>query len=143
MDTEQANLSTEMALGVLRRRALLILLCFVIVAAAAYGYSKHKTKQYTATASLSFSNNSLSQQIAGLSSTSNSSNLLAEQARNRELVKLGSIAAKTASLLGHGLTEAQVSSSLSVNAQGETSIVDVSATSISPRLAAAIANTYA
>jgi len=27
-----------------------LLLCFVLVAGAAYGFSKHQTKQYTATA---------------------------------------------------------------------------------------------
>jgi polysaccharide biosynthesis transport protein len=143
MDSEQTSLSTEQIVGILRRRAGWILLCFVVVAGAAYGYSKSQTKEYTATTSLSFSTNSLSQQIAGLPSNSNSSNLLAQEASNRELVGLGDMAAKTASLLGHGLTDEEVSSSLSINAPGETSIVNISATSASPALAAAIANTYA
>ena len=66
MDTEQTNLSLEQVLGVLRRRAPWILLCFVLVAGAAYGFSKHQTKKYTATASLVFNNNQLGQQVAGL-----------------------------------------------------------------------------
>jgi polysaccharide biosynthesis transport protein len=139
-DSEALNL--DQALGVLRRRALLIVLCVVVVGGAAFGFSKHQTKKYTATASLAFSNNQLSQQIAGLSAGS-SSNLQAQQASNLELVKLGDMAAKTASLLGYGLTDEKVSSSLSISGQGESSVVDISATSTSPILAARIANTYA
>lgn len=52
MDAEQAHLSIEEFMGVLRRRAPWILFCFVLVAGAAFGFSKHETKKYTATASL-------------------------------------------------------------------------------------------
>jgi polysaccharide biosynthesis transport protein len=141
-DSDALNL--EQALGVLRRRAPLIALCVVIVAAAAYGFSKHEIKKYKATASLAFSDNPLSQQIAGLpgSGPTNSSELLAQESSNVELVKGGNTAAKTASLLGRGLTEQEVASSLSVAGQGESDVVDVSATSTSPALAVEIANTY-
>ncbi len=132
----------EQALGVLRRRVPLIALCLVVVAGAAFGFSKHQTKKYTATASVVFSNNPLSQQIAGLPAGS-SGNLLAQQASNLELVRLGDMAAKTASLLGHGLTVEKVSEGLSIAGQGESSVVNLSATTTSPTLAAAIANTYA
>ena len=115
----------------------------VLVAGAAYAYSKHETKKYTATASLSFSDNSLSAQIAGLSASSSSgSSLLAQQASNVELVRLGDMAAKTAALLGHGLTERKVASSLSVAGQGESGVVNVSSTDTSQVQAATIANTY-
>jgi len=138
------TLSLEDALGVLRRRMPWIVLCVVLVAGAAYGFSKHQTKKYTASASLAFSNNSLSQQIAGLSpGSSSSSSLLAQQASNLELVRHGEMAAKTASLLGHGLTEEKISESLSIAGQGESNNVDVSATVTSPALAAEIVNTYA
>lgn len=143
MDTEQTNPSIERVLGVLRRRAQWILLCVVLVAGAAYGFSKHQTKQYTATASLAFNYNSLSQQIAGLSASGSSSAALGQQAANLELVRGGDTAAETASELGDGLTETEVGGSLSIAGQGETSIVDVSSTETSPILAAAIANTYA
>ena len=39
-------------MGFLRRRAPWIVLCLLLVAGVAYGYSKHQTKKYTATASL-------------------------------------------------------------------------------------------
>jgi len=138
-DAQALNL--EQVLGILRRRVPLIILCVVVVAGAAYGYSKHETKKYTATASLAFSVNSLSQQVAGLPPNS-SGNLLAQQASNLELVKLGDMAAKTASQLGHGLTDEKVTESLNISGEGESSVVDVSATATSPELAAAIANTY-
>jgi polysaccharide biosynthesis transport protein len=143
MDSEQTSQGIEQTLGILRRRAPWILLCMVLVAGAAYGYSKHKVKMYTATAALNFSSNQLNQQIAGLPSSSGSSSALAQQASNLELVKVGDMAANTARLLGHGLTAEKVSASLSISAQGESGVIDVSATSTSPALAAAIANTYA
>ena len=93
-------------------------------AGAAYGFSKHQTKKYTATASLVFSNNQLSQQVAGLPVAS-TSNQQAQQNTNVKLVQLGDMAAKTAALLGQGLTKEKVSAALSVSAQGESNIVDV------------------
>jgi len=141
MDTEQTNLSIEQFLGVMRRRAGWIVLCFVLAAGAAYGFSKHQTKKYTATASLVFNNQQLGQQVAGLQAVG-SNNQLAQQNTNLKLVQLGDMAAKTAGLLGQGLTKEKVSGDLSVSAQGESNIVDVAATATSPALAAGIANTY-
>lgn len=142
MDTEQTNLSLEQIAGLLRRRAPWILLCLVLVTAAAYGFSKHQTRQYTATTSLVFSNNQLGQQVSGLAVASSTSQQ-ALQNTNLKLVKLGDMAAKTAAVLGGGLTRQKVSASLSVSGEGESNIVNVSATATSPALAAAIANTYA
>jgi capsular exopolysaccharide synthesis family protein len=142
MDTEQTSLGFEQVLGILRRRAPWILLCFVLVAAASYGFSKHQTKKYTATASLVFNNNQQAQQVAGLQAASSNETQQAQQSTNINLVQLGDMAAKTASLLGQGLTKEEVSGALSMSAKGESNIVNVSATATSPALAAAIANTY-
>jgi succinoglycan biosynthesis transport protein ExoP len=141
MDPEQTDVGIQNVLGALRRRAPWILLCFLLAAGAAYTYSKHQTRKYTATAAVAFSSNSLSQQIAGLQGGS-SANPLVQQANNLELVRLGDMAAKTATLLGHGLTAAKVSEAVSVSGQGESGVADVSATETSPALAAEIANTY-
>ena len=142
MDTEQTTtLGLEQVLGILKRRAPWILLCFVLAGGAAYGYSKHQTKKYTATASLVFNNNQQAQQVAGLQAVS-SNNQLAQQNTNLKLVQLGDMAEKTAGLLGQGLTKEKVKEDLSVSAQGESNIVDVAATAASPALAASIANTY-
>ncbi len=134
------GIDLEQALRVLRRRGPLIALCVVVVAGAAYLYSKHETKKYTATASLAFSSNPLSEQIAGFQTPTG--NALVQQASNLELVRLGDMAAKTGEMLGHGLTAGKVAQSLQISGAGESGVVDVSATATSPVLAAAIANTY-
>jgi capsular exopolysaccharide synthesis family protein len=139
-DSEGFNL--ERLLGVVRRRAPWILLCFVVLSAAAFGFSKHQTKKYTATASLVFNNDQLNQQAAGLPAVV-SGNQQPQQETNVKLVQLGDMAEKTARLLGLGLTKEEVNENLSVSAQGESNIVQVAATAASPALAAKIANTYA
>lgn len=142
MDTETANLSAEQLLGILRRRVPWILLCVILVAGVAFGFSRHQTKMYTTTASIVFGSNPLSQQIAGFQGSSGGGTPLAQQASNLELVRLGDMAAKTATSLGQGLTEAKVIESLSISGQGESNTVDVTATADSPVLAAKIATTY-
>lgn len=139
-DTE--TISLKQTLGVLRRRLPVIVLCAVVVAGAAYGFSKQEAKKYTASASLLFSNGDLTNSIAGLPANSSGVSLLAQQASDLELVKLGDMAAKTASQLGHGLTAQKVSESVAVAGQGESGVVSVSASAASPTLAAKIANTY-
>jgi capsular exopolysaccharide synthesis family protein len=128
------------ALGFVRRRGIWIVLCFVLAAGAAFGFSKHQIRKYTATASLVFSYNQLTQEIAGVP-TSNS-NTLGQQASNLELLHLGDMAQKTAATLGRGLTADKVSEVVSLSGQLESSIAGVSATVTSPELAAEIANTY-
>jgi polysaccharide biosynthesis transport protein len=141
MDASQGSSNFQLYGGIIRRRAAWILLCVVIGGIGAYAYSKQKAKEYTATAAVSLNDNPLGQQVAGLA-VSSSSNLLSQQASNREIVSLGPTAARTAVLLGHGLNAEKVASSLSIKSHGETNIVTVAATSTSPALAAAIANTY-
>lgn len=128
-------------LDLLKRRALWILLCVVLAAGVVYYVSTRQTKKYTATASLVFSENLLGQQAAGVS-VATSSNQHAQQSTNVRLVGLGNVAAKTARRLDHGLSQETVKSALAVRTQGDSNIVDVSATASSPTLAADIANTY-
>jgi Mrp family chromosome partitioning ATPase/capsular polysaccharide biosynthesis protein len=129
------------AIRILRRRLPLVVLCVVVVAAAAFAYSKSQPSEYTATASLVFDSGGLSQQVAGLAPAT-TVNQITKQASNIELVRLGDMAAKTAAKLGNGLTRANVEKKVSVSGQGESSVVGISATSTSPALSAAIANTY-
>jgi capsular exopolysaccharide synthesis family protein len=112
------------------------------VTGVAFAASKHETKKYTATAALVFSESQASQQAAGLQPVGTNISQQAVQSTNVKLVQLGDMAEVTAKTLGKGLTQADVLDSLSVSAQGESSIVNVSATSTSPTLAAEIANTY-
>lgn len=141
MQQDSESLNLEYVLSTVRRRLPLLVLCFAVVTATAFLYSKQQTKKYTATASLIFNDNSLNQELVGL--PANTSNLLVREAGNVVSVQLGDMAAKTAVLLGHGLTEEKVKSSIKVNSLGESSSVAVSATATSPPLAAKIANTYA
>ena len=139
---EQTFVSLERALSVLKRRAPSIVLCIVLIAGAALGYSEHKTKEYTATASLVFNNNQLSQQVAGLQAVGNNVNQQSQQDTDVQITKLGNMATKTAIQLGGGLTEKSVRASVGITAVGDTNVVDVAATSTSPTLAAKIANAY-
>jgi capsular exopolysaccharide synthesis family protein len=141
MDTDKPSLSLEQILDVIRRRAPWVGLCFFLVTLAAFLFSAQQTKKYTASAALVFNNNQLGQQAAGLTPVT-VGNQPAQQNTNVKLVQLGDMAQRTAQRLGRGLTEAKVSASLSVSAQGESNIVDVSATAPTAALAAAIANTY-
>jgi succinoglycan biosynthesis transport protein ExoP len=137
----------ERALGVARRRWFWMPLCLVLGAGAAFGISKSQTKKYTATASLIFKSNQFSQEIAGLG-LQDVTSPQAEQSNNLKLVEFGDMAERTASILGGGVTPQQVSESLTIAEQGEStatgeaSIVDVSASTGSPSLAVQIANTY-
>jgi capsular exopolysaccharide synthesis family protein len=138
----QTFFTFEQTLRVLRRQALPIALAVVLVGAAAFAYSEHKKPRYTATASLIFTNNQLSQQVAGLQAVGSDVDPTSQQDTDVETTKLGDMAAITASRLGGGLTETKVDKSLSISAVGDTYVVDVAATSTSRELAAKIANTY-
>jgi len=141
MDTDATKLSLDQVWGVLRRHTPWIILCVSLAGGAAYAFSRSQARVYTATATLVFNNNQQAQQVAGLPVVYNSSPQ-AQQNTNVKLVQLGDMAAKTAALLGRGLTRDQVAADLSVSPQGESNIVNVSATASSPLVAAAIANTY-
>src|SRR4029077_8264264 len=140
MEPESINFAQIWA--VIRRRAPLILFCMVVIAGAAFALTRSQPKEYTATASLVFSEDSLGSQITGLTPTTTGAQF-AQQASNVELVELGNMATTTAQKLGHGLTEAEVRESIEVLGQAESNVVAVSAVSTSPRLAARTATTYA
>lgn len=142
MQQDSEGLNFERTLRVLGRRMPLILLCVVLATLAAFSFSKHQVKKYTATASLVFNSNQLSEQVAGLQAVGNGGSQAPQQQTNLKLVQLGDMAEKTARKLGQGLTKNGVQEAVSVSAQGESNIVDVSATAKSPILAAGIANTY-
>src|ERR1035437_10388468 len=143
MNTSESDQSFQRALVVLRRRAPWLLLCFIVATGAAFGLSKLQTKKYTATAQLLFSNNQLATEVAGLPAIySSGSNSQSVQDTNVALVQIGDMAAKTSDQLRHGLSSQSVEAALTVSAQGDTNLVDVSATSRSATLAAKIAITY-
>src|SRR5438128_313667 len=141
MDSQRTGLSLEQALSILKRRAQWIAVCIVAATVAAFVFSKQEPKRYTATTSLVFNNSQLGQQAAGLQPV-DLNNPQAQQSTNVKLVQLGDMSEKTAQALGRALSSQEVKQAISVSAQGESNIVDVSATAGSPKLAAEIANTY-
>jgi len=143
MESEPTTIGITEFLGLLRRRWVLIAACLIAAAAIAYGYTKHKTRVYTASAAIAFNPNPIDQEIAGLPSSSSGTPLLTQEAIDREQVSVSEAPANTARLVGGGLTPLQVSSSVTVSAHGETNLVDVEAKASSPLLAARIANVYA
>lgn len=116
-----------------RRNWLLLFVCFLVVPGAALLYSLVQTPEYTATASLLFTEKDTSQVDPERAA-----------ATNLELVSLDQVAARTVDALPDAdLSVAQVSDSVSVSPAGESDVVNVAATDPDPELAAAIANEFA
>lgn len=131
----------ERVLKVLRRRAALIAFCTLLTAAAAFGFSKQMPKEYTATASLVFDNNQISEILLG--EAGGPEDTPAQQSTRVRLLELGPAAARTAKKLGRRVDVAEVKSAVSISPQGESNVIDISAATGSPRLSARIANIYA
>ena len=141
-DHDASSLDLIGVLRVLRRRAPLIVLCFVVTAAAAFGFSQQQRKEYTAASQVLFRSTQLDQQAAGLQVVSET-NPQPQTDTNLRLATLPRIAAQTAAELGNGLTQKQISNAISVGQESDTDLARVSATWTSPTFAAEMANTYA
>jgi polysaccharide biosynthesis transport protein len=141
---DSGYIDLERVVGVLRRRWWVVVLLCVVGGVAAFAFSRLQHKQYTATASVVFPNQALQQQASGLPVLQTSPTEDPQiMATNIQLLSTQSgVAQATAREVGHGLTASGVSSAISVSQTGQTSVANVSATSHSPTLAAAIANAY-
>lgn len=138
----QDAISVDHLFRVFRRRGWAVLLCVLLMPVLAFGLSTAQTKQYTATASLLFTNSSVAQQASGVQAVSQS-DPQGQRNTNLALVQLGNtVAQTTATSLHAGLTPAQIKGAVSATEQGASNVASVSATWTSPALAAAIANTY-
>ena len=124
----------ERGIRLLRNRWLLILQAMIIVPLAAFILSSLQEERWTATASLVF-------QPARQSS--GSVDLTRQAATQRELVGLPVVADRTARAMGAGWTPRRVRDAVEVGAPGDTNLVDVVATTPSPRTAAKLADAYA
>jgi polysaccharide biosynthesis transport protein len=138
--SRQADL--ERVLAILRRRAGLIVLCFVVTAGAALGFSELQQKQYSASASLLFRNPGFAEDLFGTTATAVNPNPTREAATNAKLVGLKVVAERTARRL-KGLTAEAVAGMVSVESQGEAELVSVTATSPVPAQARRVANEFA
>ena len=139
----------ERVLAILRRSWWVIVLVTVLVAGATFAFSKLQRKQYSATASILFQPSQVDQLASQLASgVQGSVNTPAADptfpmATNVQLLSEQSgLAAATARAIGRGVTRGEVASAIRVSGQGQTDVVLVSATTLSPSLSAAIANAY-
>ncbi|MBS1886871.1 MAG: polysaccharide biosynthesis tyrosine autokinase [Actinobacteria bacterium] len=129
-------------LATLRRNWLIVLICVVVAPIVAYVYSKSQTPEYTASASILFTHESVESRILGVESS-----VVAEPAReaatNLKLASLTALSVRTAKAVGHGVTGIAVSEKVSVSPEGESELVSVSATDPSPAFATLLANEFA
>ena len=130
----------EQLLLTLRRRWKLIVVCVVLVAGAAITFSMLQRNEYTASASLLFSNTQFDQQLFGSNFTTSAVDPTREAATNIDLVSLPTVASRAAADLH--LPKQMVQSAISVSGAGQADVARVSATDPNPIRAAEIANTY-
>jgi polysaccharide biosynthesis transport protein len=142
MQRDSIGLDLYGTLRTLRQRAPLIALCTIVAALAAFAFSSRQAHEYTASADVLFRDQQIAQQAAGLPVIP-TSNLQPDQDTNLKLATLPRVAAETAAALGHGLTRAKVTSSVTVSQVSDTNVASVAATWTSPSFAAALANAYA
>ncbi len=123
----------ERGLLIARRNWVLLLVCFLVVPGAALAYSLAQTPEYTASASLLFTEKDTSQFDPERAA-----------ATNLQLVSLDQVAARTADALPEaGLTAPEISGKVEVSPAGESDLVEVEVTDPDPELAATIANEFA
>ncbi len=142
-ESRSDRLDLERWLKVLRRRWWVIAACAVLVAGSAAAFSLTQQKQYTATASLLFSQSQIGDQLLGLTPSSPNDSSGQIQADQVQLVQSSQVAARTARALGRGYTAEGVTSLLSIAGQGQSDFVSVQATDPDPIFAAKLANLYA
>jgi tyrosine-protein kinase len=130
-------------LGVLRRRAWIVVLCALLVPAAAWAVSVQTTKQWTAGAELLFRDPGFDQKLFGSSYLSPSKDPSREAATNLRLVSLDTVFARAAKQIGRGVDARTLVDKVNVRSQGQSDVVAIEATDRDPRFAAHIANVIA
>lgn len=139
---EENKKALRRELAILRRNWLIAVICIVVAPVAAFLYSKTQTKEYTATASLLFTNQTIEAGLLGSEPTSNA-DPAREAATNLKLASLTTLYVRTAKAMGGGATKDEVSEKVSVSPEGESELVSISATDPSPTYAARLANQFA
>jgi capsular exopolysaccharide synthesis family protein len=129
-------------LRVLRARWWVVVLCPIVALAVAVLYVERQPKQYTATAKLQFSTNSLPSQVAGV--TGNQTlDPEGVKATNLQLVTTEPVAALVIKALKLNMTPTALLEEVSASNPQNDYIVDISVTDSSPVRATAIANAFA
>ncbi len=134
-------------LAAVRRRRAAIAVCVILVPALALAISLHQQYQYSATATLYFQDTNYAQGLFGTSATFSPADSVndptIEEATNLSLVEQPIVAAQTAQALGKGFTRATIARYTSIAAEGQSFLVNITATTPNANLSANVANTYA
>ncbi len=125
----------------LRRRWWIVLLAVLLVGGASLAYSLTQTKQYSATASLLFKDDNLSQSVFGVITNPGTQDPARNGTTNTTLVKLSDTTQRAAETLD--MSASAVNAAVNVEPRGESDVTEVVATDPSAVLAARIANAYA
>jgi capsular exopolysaccharide synthesis family protein len=127
----------------LRRWWWLPVLCTVVAAVNAYVISSRHPNEYDATASLLFRDPAIDERLFPGTFFTPSDDPERKAATNVRLVSLDAVARRAATGGTLGLTEAQISKSVRVRADGNSDLVAITARRPTPDAAAALANEYA
>jgi Mrp family chromosome partitioning ATPase/capsular polysaccharide biosynthesis protein len=138
MTTQPKELTLRGYFDIMRRQRWLILGVALICAAAAFGYSKVKTKTYSATASLSVNDPNQGLSLLGSSSFSGQTPLQESSAAAPQVTR-PEVVAGVERQLGAKATSSAVSAAVDPNSY----VINITATSHSATQAAATANAFA
>lgn len=130
------------ALAVLRERWWIVAVCMVVSLLVAVIYVERQPKQYTATAQLQFTSNSLPSEVAGVPSNQ-SLDPEGEKSTDQQLVTTTPVATLVVKALNLKVTPAELLSNVTASNPHDDYIVAVSAVSHNPNQAASIANAFA
>ncbi len=142
-DTLTDRLDLERWLKILRRRWRVIAACFVLVTGSAAAFSFAQQKQYTASASLLFSQSQIGSDLLGITNSSSNTTSQQTQADDVKLVQSSAVAVRTEKALGTGLSAQAIANKVSVSGQGQSDFVAAQVTDTNPKFAAKLANLYA
>ncbi len=128
-------------LAVARRRAWIVVICAVLAGVASYVVTRREAAKYSATASVLFQQDQLSQQLFGFGAAVYEDSATVS-ATNVTLASEPILSVNTAQALGRPFTRSRVDVEVSVAPAGASNVVNVTATDSSPTEAAKLANTY-
>src|SRR3954447_5311575 len=128
---------------VIRARRWVVLLVLLISVAAAVAFSVTATKEYKATSKLLFRNSGLGTAVFGTDIGGGSLDPDRDAATNVRLATSTDVVNAVHRVLGGSVTRDDLQSSVEVQPDSNSDLVEITATSTDPRLAARIANTFA
>jgi polysaccharide biosynthesis transport protein len=136
--------SLQSYLGVLRRRAWIIVLCTVVVSIAAYFVSKHQTAKYSATAEVYVNQQTLAAALTGI----NTAGLPVGQAEpvdtQASLASVPDVAARALEIANlHDRSPGALLGQTSITPNADTNIISFKVTDTAPAKAQLLATSYA